>query len=523
MDGYQFVQGWQFSQHFLIEIKTFQSHRYSSKIRYSNVRSDKFYFYVSHIEEVSKHEEHFLITGYLYRHNTYAKCELLEKQADINCVVNDWIFVKNLMLMKRHSLISVFDDESNPIEEQLKSLKEQLKNPTTYFKVGNICELKYGDGGECTTNYRLLFVQNLGIVNAKEIVKFLVQLGKLRNDWNPKAPVLDIIDPDLYPVYYSEDIWVENGLAIMAEEDIKIKRIIARELMTKSAETLIQEQSECERYKYHWKPINVLISKNFEEVSFLTMIPGLTRSKENESFYSYMEDVLKKMLPAFEELGIINREDNHELQVILKAQMYRIIPGTSYDGKWHTEGVTERIVAVGTYYAFIDSFLEGGNLEFNLKSFPDENYALLKFVERFPELKISNCNYQIHDASFIEEVEVTNGSAVVFANDLPHRFMKIINPADKAGHRVFINFFIVDPKNRLQIDGKACSLNEFEIFEQRERIRDILMETRKGWGHIHYGNCGEVGYVDRQLFGKPIRSFNDFYGDDFTDEIPSLK
>ena len=49
-------------------------------------------------------------------------------------------------------------------------------------------------------------------------------------------------------------------------------------------------------------------------------------------------------------------DDNKEeiIQIVVKAQKYRIKPNTSYSCKWHVEGKTENIVARGVYYCKIE-------------------------------------------------------------------------------------------------------------------------------------------------------------------------
>ena len=45
-----------------------------------------------------------------------------------------------------------------------------------------------------------------------------------------------------------------------------------------------------------------------------------------------------------------------------------------YAGRWHTEGQTENIVAVGVYYLHIDEKLEGGTLKFRPQRGPQNWY-----------------------------------------------------------------------------------------------------------------------------------------------------
>ncbi len=119
----------------------------------------------------------------------------------------------------------------------------------------------------------------------------------------------------------------------------------------------------------------------------------------------------------------------------MKVQRYKIEPHTSYTGQWHVEGITEGIVGVGVYYAFIDDELDGGNLIFRNKSYPYDDY-----------------DYDDGGEKFEEEFRVGTGSCVVFSNELPHRVAKIENNSDEARTRLFIDFFVVDPKSPLNED-----------------------------------------------------------------------
>ena len=53
------------------------------------------------------------------------------------------------------------------------------------------------------------------------------------------------------------------------------------------------------------------------------------------------------MLQGFQNLNLLNENNDTKLQVVIKAQKYEIKPGMKYSGKWHIEGKTENIVAEG--------------------------------------------------------------------------------------------------------------------------------------------------------------------------------
>jgi hypothetical protein len=174
------------------------------------------------------------------------------------------------------------------------------------------------------------------------------------------------------------------------------------------------------------------------------------------------------------------------------VQRYKIEPHTSYTGQWHVEGITEGIVGVGVYYAFIDDELDGGNLIFRNKSFPGESYD--------------------GGEKYEEEFRVGTGSCVVFSNELPHRVTKIENNSDEARTRLFIDFFVVDPKSPLNEDDDERGIKEsLEVaLERREKIRSELHKCQVGWGYTMYGNCGSVEFIDNKSI---LRNYSNCGGD----------
>lgn len=183
-----------------------------------------------------------------------------------------------------------------------------------------------------------------------------------------------------------------------------------------------------------------------------------------------------------------------------------------YSGRWHTEGHTENIVAVGVYYLHIDDQLEGGTLKFRPKNGPSETYN---------DIEINH-----------EVTSVQSGTAVVFSNSIPHRFRQIRNLTEVDGRRrTFLNFFIVDPDQPIEIDwnqiihvprnfildilyrwndGQLPELamekimrmlqssmwtTDTEAKEFRARVRRAMIDERSGWGWICWGNCGTTEFV----------------------------
>ena len=161
----------------------------------------------------------------------------------------------------------------------------------------------------------------------------------------------------------------------------------------------------------------------------------------------------------------------------------------SYAGRWHVEGQTENIVAVGVYYLQVDEGLEGGNLKFRPAT--------------------STKPYDYEECSC--ELKTQQGAAVVFANMLPHRFRKIRNLTEEDKRRTFINFFIVDPSmpttstrevpsaSLLKRAMESCSIPKpiarhiFSYLPQlwtstkaakkfRKEAREAMTKEKHGWG-----------------------------------------
>jgi hypothetical protein len=192
-----------------------------------------------------------------------------------------------------------------------------------------------------------------------------------------------------------------------------------------------------------------------------------------------------------------------------------------YSGRWHTEGQTENIIAVGVYYLHIDDKLEGGTLKFRPKYAPQNWYEGIQTDH--------------------EVTSVQSGTAVVFSNSIPHRFRQIRNlTKDDGRRRTFLNFFIVDPEQRIEVNSKEIvyapkdmiieTLRKWndgrlpdiilekilkmlkssmwettdEAKEFRARVRRAMLDEKSGWGWICWGNCGTTEFV-RALCAWPPR------------------
>ena len=122
---------------------------------------------------------------------------------------------------------------------------------------------------------------------------------------------------------------------------------------------------------------------------------------------------------------------------------------------------------------------------------------------------------------FDVEVPVDECSAIVFSNELPHKFCELNNRTDENAERLFINFFIVNPKKRLEtnqlrldafralkikmklpnvlIDEILSYIYSCESLHLAKIRRGIVRESMKtdmsGWGYMFLDNFCEIEFI----------------------------
>eukprot|EP01125_Pyxidicula_operculata_P020099 TRINITY_DN734_c0_g1_i4.p1 TRINITY_DN734_c0_g1~~TRINITY_DN734_c0_g1_i4.p1 ORF type:complete len:433 (+),score=45.88 TRINITY_DN734_c0_g1_i4:432-1730(+) len=384
--------------------------------------------------------------------------------------------------------------------------------------------VQYGDGGYVNLLYPIWVCDSLPISKKfrSNLVQNLELLGSRKRDIHVNEPVEDYIDPDFAPfIRTNMKPWFEEELdylkfflsRLRSNKNGQIERRI-RSLQYKIARKVPSKKDSLRgRLGYHWIPSEFLVQPN-GRVKIMSQIHGVPMESKFKPLYISITKVFQEMVPMFDKLGIIKKDTETKLQVVVKAQTYHIEPGMSYSGKWHLEGVTERIVAVGVYYCHVDSDLEGGNLKFRPRKIPQRHY----------------CS---HEKDYFDcEINVNEGVAVVFSNTIPHRFKKITNRTLFPLKRTILNFFIVDPGLPLVSTAQLPPLQSVETalresflnlihehlpdniirlilsflpgyweseekaFEFREQSRELMKQNKSGWGWINWGNTGDVVFVE---------------------------
>eukprot|EP00759_Apiculatamorpha_spiralis_P024802 PhF_6_TR27971/c1_g2_i9/m.41378 len=268
----------------------------------------------------------------------------------------------------------------------------------------------YGDGAEVKVSYNAYMCPRLPIPpDIHKCLKENIQrIASHRNDVQGNMVVEDIVDPDLYPRIIPPEERVLMG-------DQRLGEMTRNTLMN----------SQC-RGSYCWIPTEVDVI-GATSVRFRSPIHNLPNTRNNEAMYDTLETVLGGMLPGlWEVLG----SSLTSFQVVVKVQRYRVPAGSTYSGQWHTEGVTEDVTAVGVYYAEWPEELTGGELKFRIPEGPDE-------FDR---------QIMTHEADGLSVcVPMSERSAIVFSNDIPHRFKRLTNQTDHTLYRAFVNFFVIAP------------------------------------------------------------------------------
>ena len=355
----------------------------------------------------------------------------------------------------------------------------------------------------------------------------LILLGVQQDDWRVREPILNIIDPDLYvlKIYNKNRHWLSKKLKEEINHNFDRREYGSDEEdhpdnRWKKVEQL-HEKGYFIRRRYQW------LATQFKEtddgnIEIVSPIHNLSPRNKYEELYRGIEYVFQKMLPIFNRFPAFCDRTNKEFQVIVKAQRYEVEDMSGYSGHWHQEGLTENIIIGGLYYFDKDYLLKGGNLQFKNKRGPDD-----QDMEMYPEFHDFEQDGPL--PKIIEEVEVNEGTAVVFDNvNLVHRVRMLKNKGkdEKKRYRAFLAFFIVDPMNPIESTRNHPSLKKDKFIEaiikyspiestdiaslicelalsgytleEAKEMRELNIECRKNpstrgkWAGCHFGNHGET-------------------------------
>eukprot|EP00494_Astrolonche_serrata_P032555 UN32824 len=199
-------------------------------------------------------------------------------------------------------------------------------------------------------------------------------MGEETNDWRQGEPIQNLIDPELFVVKFTDQShYCREKIAMLDKFTAgKSKKNDDQEYYEKDVVPLIKKMRDiyCDKKRfirdtYRWLPSEFEVCKkndNTWTAKLISDIHNIPKSEQTAELYTEIEHVFAQMLPLFEKSCRL--KESGKLQVVIKAQVYHIEPKSGYGGHWHTEGLTEGVVASGTYYYQVDKGLSAGSLKF---------------------------------------------------------------------------------------------------------------------------------------------------------------
>eukprot|EP00516_Mucochytrium_quahogii_P001886 CAMPEP_0203762656 /NCGR_PEP_ID=MMETSP0098-20131031/15489_1 /ASSEMBLY_ACC=CAM_ASM_000208 /TAXON_ID=96639 /ORGANISM=" , Strain NY0313808BC1" /LENGTH=465 /DNA_ID=CAMNT_0050657147 /DNA_START=152 /DNA_END=1546 /DNA_ORIENTATION=- len=426
-------------------------------------------------------------------------------------------------------------------------------------KLGTDGAVKWGSMGLDTLEWPVWWKASRGIVDNKRLGNLLRAIGRYRKDIQRNGVVHDIVDPSLFSRLLNKTErdqfaietcnWHTKTLAepnswraVQAgrdadsfdfEVDNATDDLLSRDGI--KVETKKQSRAELVRTRGAFQWIPAVYKCGIDENGkgncriVTRRIPGLPPRNCAMEIYQMIERIFSEMLPKI--VHIVGMEELDRLQVVTKVQEYQLKPESVYEGHYHTEGFSERIIAGGVYYIDVDEDVMGGELKFT------------------PWLSPAGCFQRVNDGVVCEEEErceplslpVETGTMVVFSNKCPHKFEPIVNFSYRKRKRLFMNFFIVDPAMPLPETVEAnfivSLLNQKGITEKgirktffaylglpeadllhhkvlRDQAREQMVRSPQQFGCLDYGNAGEVRWLSHSAMIRHLHGDYSFWPDD---------
>ena len=215
-----------------------------------------------------------------------------------------------------------------------------------------------------------------------------------------------------------------------------------------------KNEEKLKRKDFLWFPVEVLLrpDNDFKVLGEINNLPKIG----NENLYELIFEVFGKMLPGFRLLGVLAEKNEEIVQVVVRARKIIVGPKTSFQRKWHLEGKNECILASGIYFCKVT---DEGN----------ENFA-----EFMMERIINECYTEDLGLYYGVQVPFDEKSGIVFLNTVPHYFFKINNFSAGCVERVYLEFFIVDPKKRLETNQIRKEV--FDILKSISNLPKVLID-----------------------------------------------
>jgi hypothetical protein len=258
---------------------------------------------------------------------------------------------------------------------------------------------------------------------------------------------------------------------------------------------MFQEKLDDSLIQYQWLPTD-MIYKN-DAFQFSSYINNLASSEVD--MIRTINILFNKLVPHFSHVLSRDLTKQKTLQVIVKIASIELfehdikteLPFKTdiYDGgQYHKEGMShEHIVATAVHYVQLKN-ITGSKLSF-IKPYPNfsnssyypqsgmgyifRHYDVAKVITESTYSADIIINKQLGD------IDCKEGSTVIFPNTLIHKVEPcVLAKNEKAGYRVILAFFLIDPNERIISTGDIKEQQDVIPREVAEHHRDQLMKER---------------------------------------------
>jgi hypothetical protein len=162
--------------------------------------------------------------------------------------------------------------------------------------------------------------------------------------------------------------------------------------------------------------------------------------KGNELLYQYILTVFKGLLPGIQNFHEIDPSQASQIPLIIKAQTIQIQPGEVFCEPWHTETYTSECLYVAHYFCSQSEELNEQPLVFRSRVTPTTSYA------------------RTHGLKANADLFIRPGSAVVFCNLLPHKFLSFHNEKSYPITRTVLSFYILRDRHYAVFTGNVQNM-----------------------------------------------------------------
>ncbi len=305
----------------------------------------------------------------------------------------------------------------------------------------------------------------------------LVEKKGINNQPYSNEIMSELVDPGLYPFIRGKSLVVQHQ--VMPPE-----KLVSTKYQIETPDTDFWGRAYEAGAKYQWLPTYFKVEED-GTCSISDYINDLVPKSRFESLYSSIEQLFSHALPLIESTvsyariarqrirhssgySDIRYDDNpiepieenpyflrgKRIQVVTKIVDYKLNQGQTYEGFWHTEGMShEEVIATAAYYIYRDDDIVGGDVLFKRAFHNDEARYIYSNIDQMRHRYIDRV---ILDGLVpLGKVETLPKRLLVFPNSHVCKVTEITNQSasfNSSLHgrkRRVVVFYIINPEKRI--------------------------------------------------------------------------